>query len=213
MSRWGVFPSYRTHQLKQEIMFIQTEETPNPLTLKFFPGVPVMGVRPPQEFKNAQEAEDVILAEKLLSITGVSSVFFGTDFISVTKNIALSWSQLKPDIFGTLVDYFTLYPTVDLPVKPQKRDLKTTHLSKVEQEIQDLIDRHIRPAVAMDGGDIVFERFDKGIVYLHLRGACSGCPSAALTLKSGIENMLKHYIPEIKEVRAIDQSSPHETAE
>ena len=183
-------------------MFIQTQQTPNPLTLKFFPGVPVMGDRPPMEVRSISQATGFLLAQKLLNLGGIHHLFFAQDFVSVTKYPEPGWSALKPDILGTLVDYFTLHTTVD--VVQTHNDLDTATLSQVEKEIKAIIDKNIRPAVAMDGGDIVFEKFEKGIVYLRMRGACSGCPSSTITLKSGIETMLKHYIPEVKSVQALE---------
>ena len=195
-------------------MFIQTEETPNPLVLKFLPGRPVMGDRDPLEFCTESEAAQTPLASKLFHIQGIASLFFGSDFVSVTKNPKISWSEIKPDIFGTLVDYFTLHETVavDAGNETDTDPIDMDDLSQIEKEIKSLIDERIRPAVAMDGGDILFDRFEAGIVFLKMRGACSGCPSASSTLKSGIENMLKHYIPEVKEVRDAGQVDPFSDA-
>lgn len=195
-------------------MFIQTEETPNPLSQKFLPGRDVMGDREPLDFASAEDAKPVPLAGKLFRVPGIQRVFMGRDFISITKNAQISWSQLKPDIFGTLMDYFTLHTSVEVrapdpaPSKkstsPQSPEEKGEH-TEIIGEIKQLLETHIRPAVAADGGDIIFDRFEEGIVYLKLRGACSGCPSSTVTLKAGIENMLKHYVPEVQEVRATEE--------
>ncbi len=197
-------------------MFIQTEETPNPLSLKFLPGQDVMGDQPPVEFRNKEEGERTILSKKLFQIPGIQACFFGQDFITITKNPKVSWSVLKPDIFGTLVDYFTLHTSIDLLELPEGQEPSERNLddlSQIEKEIVELLDARIRPAVAMDGGDIVFDHFEDGIVYLQMRGACSGCPSSTATLKSGIENMLKHYIPEVEEVRAMGTEDPFQMDE
>ncbi len=180
-------------------MFIQTAQTPNPLTLKFLPGQVVM-----EEGTAFMEKGDDVshcpLASHLLGIEQVQAVFLGMDFISVTKNSDVSWNSLRPFILAILMDHFlTNQPlfteTVTLSTEKQETPL--------EQEIRELLEKRVRPAVARDGGDIVFDHFEDGVVYVSLRGACSGCPSASATLKAGIENMLRHYIPEVEEVRAL----------
>lgn len=186
-------------------MFIQTEETPNPLTLKFVPGKTVIE-GDPIHFKNVEEAEKYPLAQKLFSVGGVTSVFFGRDFISVSKDESTDWLVLKPEILGEIMEH---YLQNDYVLSPDHAPVeKTSYIPSPEEEtivkeIIDLLDTKIRPAVAMDGGDIVFDRFEEGIVFLQLKGACAGCPSSSATLKSGIESMLKHYIPEVIEVRAV----------
>lgn len=182
-------------------MFIQTEETPNPATMKFLPGRTLMS-EGTIEFKSLEEASQSSLAVKLFEIHGVKSVFFGADFITVSKVDSEDWAILKPEILGTIMEHFVTH-------QPLFYDKKVTTSLKCDDDpivgqIQEILDTHIRPAVAMDGGDIVFDRFEEGIVYVHMRGACSGCPSSSATLKSGIENMLRHYVPEVLEVRAIE---------
>ncbi len=183
-------------------MFIQTEETPNPATMKFLPGREVMpeGTR---DFRDAATASPSPLATTLFAINGVTGVFLGRDFITVSKNAAHDWPGLKPAILGAIMDHFVSgRPTLTdaaVAVAPDAAD------SEVVAQIKELLDLKIRPAVAQDGGDIVFHKFEDGVVYLHLQGACSGCPSSAATLKAGVENMLKHYIPEVVEVRQAAQ--------
>ena len=183
-------------------MFIQTEETPNPATLKFLPGQDVLssGVA---DFTDAKTAAASPLAESLFTIDGVAGVFLGKDFITVTKGADKSWPLLKPAILSIIMDHFTHNRPMmkaDAPVAATPAAAEGEN-SAVIQQIRDLLDAKIRPAVAQDGGDITFERFEDGVVYLHLKGACAGCPSSTMTLKAGVENMLKHYIPDVKEVR------------
>lgn len=180
-------------------MFIQTENTPNPATVKFIPGVDVMpsGVA---EFMNAEAAAKSPLAERIFQIAGVQSVFFGRDFVSVTKNETTEWSSIKAQILGAVMQHFTTG-------EPLFKDghegglVDDSMLDEISKQIKELIEKRVRPAVAMDGGDIVFDRFEQGIVYLTMRGACSGCPSSTVTLKNGVETMLRHYVPEVLEVR------------
>jgi Fe-S cluster biogenesis protein NfuA len=180
-------------------MFIQTEATPNPATIKFIPGRVVL-TKGTLNVTNAEEATQAPLAKRLFDIEGINGVFFGSDFISVTKAENQDWFALKPQILESLVHYFVTHESVEVRNSPKtESDNDTDDISK---EIKELLDSRIRPAVAMDGGDIVFDRFEDGIVYLHMQGSCSGCPSSSVTLKSGIENMLRYYIPEVKEVRS-----------
>lgn len=180
-------------------MFIQTENTPNPATVKFIPGVTVMqsGVA---EFQNAEAATKSPLAERIFQIKGVERVFFGYDFISVTKSETVQWPDIKANVLAAVMQHFTTGENLfkDGHDTAAGDDSMLDELSK---QIKELIDKRVRPAVAMDGGDIVFDRFEQGIVYLRMRGACSGCPSSTVTLKSGVENMLRHYVPEVLEVR------------
>jgi len=183
-------------------MFIQTEETPNPLTLKFLPGRAVLGAGT-ADFTSMEEAEGRSpLAETLFGIGGVGGVFLGPDFITVTKQTEAVWPELKPAILGAIMEHFT----ANRPVVSEHTD-NTSQASEdddpVVSQIKELLDTRVRPAVAMDGGDIQFHGFEKGVVYLTMKGSCSGCPSSSATLKSGIENMLRHYIPEVTEVRAV----------
>ena len=183
-------------------MFIQTEATPNPTTLKFVPGKPVLttGTR---DYRDPDEAKtESPLAARLFEVDGVEGVFFGTDFISVTKG-AGEWQHLKPMILGAIMDHYMS----DTPVLTGEQVQDTTeeksfgeHQATVDT-IKELLETRVRPAVAQDGGDIVFHDYREGVVYLHMRGACAGCPSSTATLQNGIENLLKHYLPDIKEVR------------
>jgi Fe-S cluster biogenesis protein NfuA len=191
-------------------MLIETETTPNPATLKFLPGRPVMeaGTR---DFANPEEAEASPLAEALFTLGDVEGVFFGRDFISVTAAPGGDWRDLKPQVLGVLLDHFSggapLFHDrpnngidvagdgAEMPSDPEDAD--------IVDQIKDLIDTRVRPAVARDGGDIVYRGFQKGTVFLAMHGACSGCPSSTATLKQGIEQLLKHYVPEVTEVRAI----------
>ena len=185
-------------------MFIQTEATPNPATLKFMPGQAVMGAQPPADFPNAEAAKASPLASALFALEHVTGVFFGADFITVTKDDA-EWQHIKPAILTLIMDHFV----AGLPVMPQ-REVKTAAQedeagpdAEIIGAIKQLLDTRVRPAVAQDGGDIVFHGYQDGVVSLHMRGACAGCPSATATLKHGIENLLRHYIPSVTEVRAV----------
>ena len=185
-------------------MFIQTEHTPNPEVLKFLPGREVMG-EGSREFRSAEDAAASPLADGLFAIDGVQRVFFGPDFVTVTKADAADWGHLKAPILAAVMDHYTSGAPLLLG-----DDGATSHDSEVYEgetaqivaEIKDLLDTRIRPAVAQDGGDILFNRFDadSGVVWLHMKGACSGCPSSSATLRSGVENMLKHYVPEVTRV-------------
>ena len=184
-------------------MFIQTEQTPNPATLKFLPGRAVLAAGT-ADFTGAEDAAGRSpLALRLFEIDGVAAVFFGADFITITKSSDKEWHVLKPSILGAIMEHMTAGLPIlsDVPVD-DAASAATGEDSEVVGQIKELIETRVRPAVAQDGGDIVFEGFDEGIVYLQLRGACAGCPSSSMTLKMGIENMLKHYIPEVTEVRA-----------
>lgn len=181
-------------------MYIQTEATPNPETLKFIPGRSVMGDRPPADFPNAEAAQPSPLATALFNTGQVSGVFLGADFIAVTK-MEGEWQHVKPAVLAAIMDHFV----ADLPVVRDDFDAEDTAADSdpVVAAIKQLINTRIRPAVAQDGGDIVFHDFTDGVVSLHMRGACAGCPSSTATLKQGIENLLKHYIEEVREVRAV----------
>ena len=184
-------------------MFIQTEETPNPLTLKYIPGKDVMETGT-LAFTSKESAWRSPLAESLFHVAGVAEVFFGQDFISVTKTPEHDWALLKPQILGSIMEYFMENETVLIRATEEEDSPEEDgELSEVVKEIKELIEARIRPAVAQDGGDITFERFVDGIVYLKMHGACSGCPSSSVTLKNGVENMLRHYVPEVQEVRAV----------
>ena len=186
-------------------MFIQTEQTPNPASLKFLPGCEVM-VRGVAEFKNAAEAHPSPLAARLFKIHGIAGVFLGRDFVTVTKAADFDWSLLKTPILAALMEHFTMGQKVMLDEDAEQAGHASSvsgEDSDIVRQIKELLDARIRPVVAQDGGDIVFSSFENGVVYLYMRGACAGCPSSTATLKSGIENMLKHFIPEVEEVRAV----------
>jgi len=192
------------------LMLIETETTPNPATLKFLPGRAVMdaGTR---DFATPEEAEASPLADALFGLGDVTGVFFGRDFISVTAAPGVDWIDLKPDVLGLLLDHFSAnmplfragnagaiaVPSADESFAEDPAD------ADIIVQIKELIETRVRPAVANDGGDIVYRGFDKGKVYLQMQGACSGCPSSSATLKNGIEQLLKYYVPEVTEVRAV----------
>jgi Fe-S cluster biogenesis protein NfuA len=183
-------------------MFIQTETTPNPATVKFLPGQDVLKSGS-AEFKSAEAAATSPLAQRLFRLQGVRGVFFGKDFVSVSKADDTDWIMLKPMILAALMEHFsTGQPVVEESFYDQKSDTVEEE-SEIVVQIKELIASRVRPMVMMDGGDIAFDRFADGIVYLQMHGACSGCPSSTATLKSGIENMLKHFIPEVLEVRPV----------
>ena len=188
-------------------MFIQTEATPNPATLKFLPGRTVLGDGAVADFPSAETAHRSPLATALFAVPDVSRVFFGSDFISVTKRDG-DWKHLKPAILGAIMEHFTQ----GLPLmegSAAEDDGASESFSEDDAEIVDqikeLIETRVRPAVAQDGGDIIFRGFDgdSGVVSLHLQGSCAGCPSSVMTLKNGIENMLRHYVPEVTAVEAV----------
>lgn len=182
-------------------MFIQTESTPNPATMKFIPGVEVLA-QGSADFRSAEEAGRSPLAQRLFQVEGVSGVFLSGDFISVTKVEAQDWAALKPAVFGILMEHFSSgRPVLLEEAAPAPQHAEED--SEIVAQIKELLDTRVRPAVAQDGGDIVFHGFDKGVVYLHMQGACAGCPSSTATLKMGIENMLRHYVPEVTEVRPV----------
>ncbi len=183
-------------------MFIQTEQTPNPETLKFLPGREVMAAGTAY-FPSPDAAGKSPLAQAIFKIADVTAVFFGADFVTVTKTPVSDWTILKPMILGAIMEHFMSGdPIIRAAEAPPP--LADTDDDEVVQQIRELIDTRVRPAVAQDGGDIVFHGFEKGVVYLYMQGACAGCPSSAITLKMGIENMLRHYIPEVIEVRALE---------
>ncbi len=188
-------------------MFIQTEETPNPSTLKFLPGETLLD-KGTLEFKSKKEAKNNSLARLLFDDENVSGVFIGQDFITVTKSGKVEWEIIKPGILSKIHDFFSSGKKIE-KTKTQKSKEETNYNKKdlkIVKQINDLLDQRIKPAVAQDGGDISFVKFENGIVFLELQGACSGCPSSTITLKSGIENMLKYYIPEIVSVEAVNQN-------
>ncbi len=190
-------------------MFIQTEETPNPATLKFIPDGHVVLKNGTAEFKNQKQAETKSpLALQLFTITGVEAVFFGHDFITITKSGNAVWKYLIAEIQAIIMDFFLAGKDPMFEIKEDSNakganEISTQEDSEIVKQIKELIEIKVRPAVAMDGGDIIFHSFENGVVYLVLKGSCSGCPSSTVTLKNGIENMLKHYIPEVEAVEQV----------
>tara|TARA_B100000579_G_scaffold197286_1_gene161232 strand:+ start:1056 stop:1622 length:567 start_codon:yes stop_codon:yes gene_type:complete len=187
-------------------MFIQTEQTPNPQTLKFLPGKVVME-EGTAFYQDVSEAENSPFARRLFALDGVTGVFFGSDFITITKSDAYEWQVMKPSVLGGIIDHFNSNDnTIEKVISKDSvnKNNKNDDDSEIVKQIKELLDTRVRPAVAMDGGDIIYNDFNDGVVYLKMQGACSGCPSSTATLKMGIENMLKHYIPEVQEVRPVD---------
>jgi Fe-S cluster biogenesis protein NfuA len=186
-------------------MFIQTETTPNPATLKFIPGKPVLesGTR---EFRDASEAEAASpLATLLFAVDGVTGVFLGADFVSVTKDDARDWEHLKPAVLGAIMEHYLSGAPALVDGTAGGHDGEEFDAADAElvAVIKELIETRVRPAVANDGGDIIFRGYREGIVYLKMQGACSGCPSSTATLRYGIENLLKHFVPEVQEVQPV----------
>jgi len=185
-------------------MFIQTEPTPNPATMKFLPGRAVMEAGTADFATPEAAAGRSPLAEALFAVPGVAAVFFGGDFVTVTKAADAEWYLIKPAILGAIMEHFTAGKPVMVAAAAATAGTEAAEADdEVVTQIKELLDTRVRPAVAQDGGDIVFHGFESGVVYLHMQGACAGCPSSTATLKMGIENMLKHYIPEVVEVRAV----------
>jgi Fe-S cluster biogenesis protein NfuA len=183
-------------------MFIQTEATPNPATLKFLPGVPVLEGST-LDLRSADEAAQSPLAERLFGIAGVNGVFFGSDFITVTK-AAGEWQQLKPMILGAIMEHFMSGAPLLAAGSAAKGDgdeFFDAADAETVATIKELIETRVRPAVANDGGDITFRGFKDGVVFLNMKGACSGCPSSTATLRHGIQNLLRHFVPDVTEVR------------
>lgn len=186
-------------------MFIQTEPTPNPATLKFLPGRTVLG-EGTLDLRSDAQADRSPLAERLFKVNGVSGVFLGSDFITVTKSEG-DWAHLKPALLGAIMEHFMSGAPVLAQGGAVDSDAQDEFFSDADNEIVDtikeLIETRVRPAVASDGGDITFRGFRDGVVYLNMKGACSGCPSSTATLKNGIENLLRHFVPEVVEVRPV----------
>ena len=184
-------------------MFIQTEPTPNPATLKFLPGRPVL-TDGTLELRDRTEAQKSPLAEALFEVPGVSGVFFGSDFITITKSDG-EWQQLKPAILGAIMEHFmsgapVVRADADTTAEAEFYDAAD---EETVSTIKELIETRVRPAVANDGGDITFRGFKDGVVYLAMKGACSGCPSSTATLRHGIQNLLRHFVPDVTEVRPV----------
>ena len=182
-------------------MFIQTEATPNPASLKFLPGRVVLG-RGTAEYRTPEEAEGSPLAERLFGIPGVSGIFLGEDFITVTKTDG-DWQHVKPAILGAIMEHFMSGMPVlrEDPVEHGGAEFFAPEDAETVAAIKELIETRVRPAVAQDGGDITFQGFREGVVYLNMRGSCAGCPSSTATLKHGIENLLRHFVPEVREIQ------------
>ena len=184
-------------------MFIETEGTPNPATLKFLPGQEVMA-RDTADFASPMSAGRSPLAQALFDLPGVARVFLGGDFVTITKGDDIDWPALKPQVLATLMDHFVAgRPVIEGADDDLDEDVDPAD-SEVVEQIKELLDTRVRPAVAGDGGDIVFRGFRDGVVKLHMQGACAGCPSSRATLKHGIENMLRHYVPEVQAVEQVD---------
>ncbi len=190
-------------------MLIETETTPNPATLKFLPGRTVMDMGT-RDFATPEEAAASPLAEELFTLGDVTGVFFGHSFVSVTAAPGVDWGQLKPDVLGVLLDHFSANMPLFKPasaagiaVPAEAGAADDPADADIIDQIKDLIETRVRPAVAQDGGDIIYHGFSKGSVFLKMQGACAGCPSSTATLKNGIESLLKHYVPEVTEVRAV----------
>ena len=184
-------------------MFIQTESTPNPATLKFLPGLAVLDAGT-ADFPAPDTAAKSPLARRIFSVDGVTGVFLGSDFVTVTKAEAVLWDHIKPAILGAIMEHFhSGQPAIEGVRAESAHAEQDGPDAEIVKQIKELLDTRVRPAVAQDGGDITFHGFDRGVVYLHMQGACAGCPSSTLTLKMGIENLLRHYIPEVTEVRPV----------
>lgn len=183
-------------------MFIQTEGTPNPATLKFLPGRAVMSAGT-ANFADAGSAQASPMAVRLFGIDGVAGVFLGADFVTVTKVDGREWDVLKPQVLGAIMEHYQSGQAV-IDAAADVAESGGAEDNAIVRQIRELIDTRVRPAVAQDGGDIVFRGFEDGVVLLHMQGACSGCPSSTATLKHGIENMLRYYVPEVQEVRAVE---------
>ena len=184
-------------------MFIQTESTPNPATLKFLPGHTVLQTGT-ADFPTIESSNKSPLANKIFGVEGVSGVFFGSDFITVTKDENIEWEHVKPAILGLIMEHFQSGAPILL--EENTTPIHAEHHgpdSKIVEQIKELLDTRVRPAVAQDGGDITFKSFNNGVVTVELRGSCSGCPSSVMTLKNGVQNLLCHYIKDVKEVVAV----------
>jgi len=184
-------------------MFIQTESTPNPATLKFLPGETVLG-RGTADLPDAESAQKSPLGRRIFAVPGVTGVFLGSDFVTVTKGADVEWDHIKPAILGAVMDHFQSgEPVIEGEAEAAHAEVTHAEDAAIVEQIKELLDTRVRPAVAQDGGDITFRGFERGVVFLHMQGACAGCPSSTLTLKMGIENLLRHYIPEVTEVRPV----------
>lgn len=184
-------------------MFIQTESTPNPATLKFLPGQTVLETGT-ADFPTSEGSEVSPLAQRIFAVSGVVAVFLGRDFVTITKDDNVEWDHIKPSLLGAIMEHFQSGQPV--MVGDSAAEHQSNHSgedAEIVGQIKELLDSRVRPAVAQDGGDITFHGFERGVVYLQMKGACAGCPSSTMTLKMGIENLLRHYIPEVTEVRPV----------
>lgn len=184
-------------------MFIQTEATPNPATMKFLPGQDVMGDGGTAFYTDKEAAKASPLALELFEVEHVKAIFLGRDFLTVTKAEEGEWSLLKPVLLTTIMDHYVTGKPILAQSKAETKQSAGDDNDPITVQIKELIETKVRPAVALDGGDIVFHSFEDGVVRLEMHGACSGCPSSTATLKQGIENMLRHYIPEVTAVEAV----------
>jgi Fe-S cluster biogenesis protein NfuA len=184
-------------------MFIQTESTPNPATLKFLPGQTVLDAGT-ADFPSVEAGANSPLAARIFAVGDVTGVFFGNDFVTVTKAEGVQWDHLKPSVLGAIMEHYQSGQAVMADGAASAGHAEHVGADgDIVNQIKELLDTRVRPAVAQDGGDITFHGFDRGVVYLHMQGACAGCPSSTMTLKMGIENLLRHYIPEVIEVRPV----------
>ncbi|GLQ34494.1 iron transporter [Amylibacter marinus] len=184
-------------------MFIQTESTPNPATLKFLPGQTVMAMGT-ADFPSSDAASASPLAMRIFAVEGATAVFLGPDFVTVTKSDDAEWDHIKPALLGAIMEHFQSgQAVIDGEDNSGGHAEHNGEDGEIVEQIKELLDTRVRPAVAQDGGDITFHGFERGVVYLHMQGACAGCPSSTITLKMGIENLLRHYIPEVTEVRPV----------
>ena len=185
-------------------MFIQTESTPNPATLKFLPGKAVLASGT-ADFPTAENTDKSPLARRIFGLDGINGIFLGMDFITVTKAENIAWEHIKPAILGAIMEHYQSGEAALIgEAEISGHADHDGDNDEIVVQIKELLDTRVRPAVAQDGGDITFHGFDQGVVYLHMQGACAGCPSSTVTLKMGIENLLRHFIPEVVEVRAIE---------
>jgi len=189
-------------------MFIQTQSTPNPDSIKFLPGVEVLplkdGISQTRNFPNKKSALSSPLAKALFKIEGVRGVFYANEFVTVTKSEESDWATMKPQIFGAVTDFFAMGKTLEQDDKPSEDTAISPEDTEIVAMIKEILETRVRPAVQEDGGDIVYKGFTDGVVLLRMQGSCSGCPSSAVTLKQGIEKMLMHWVPEVNSVMAVD---------
>lgn len=189
-------------------MFIQTESTPNPATLKFLPGKVVLEAGTADFRDQGSAAESSPLAGKLFAVPGVEGVFFGYDFVTITKSETTEWQHLKPAVLGTIMEHFmsgapVMAPSADTISADTDGEFFDEADETLVLTIKELLETRVRPAVAQDGGDITFRGYKDGTVFLNMKGACAGCPSSTATLKHGIQNLLRHFVPEVQEVEAV----------